>query len=80
MCRSQCQDQVNHVKVLQRGNAIGPDSEEEKLHDLRKTCKMFRYLIELYRPYFDDETVAGMIASRKLNAPKKATSMTNTAA
>ena len=42
-------------RVVQEGNAIGPDSPGEALHDLRKRCKELRYLLELLAPVFPAE-------------------------
>ena len=35
--------------VLVEGRAIGDESPSESLHDLRKTCKRLRYLLEFFR-------------------------------
>ena len=36
-------------RILREGRAIGDDSPPEALHDLRKTCKRLRYLLEFFR-------------------------------
>lgn len=36
-------------RVLNEGGAIGTNDPPERLHDLRKTCKKLRYLMELFR-------------------------------
>ena len=38
-----------HRRILAEGRAIGGDSPAESLHDLRKTCKRLRYLLEFFR-------------------------------
>jgi CHAD domain-containing protein len=37
-------------RVLQRGQAISPESPAEDLHTLRKDCKNLRYALEVYSP------------------------------
>ena len=36
-------------RTLAEGRAIGDDSPSESLHDLRKSCKRLRYLLEFFR-------------------------------
>ena len=36
-------------RILAEGRAIGDDSPAEALHDLRKSCKRLRYLLEFFR-------------------------------
>jgi len=45
-----------HRRVTKRGRSIGPDSQPEALHDLRKRCKELRYLLEIFRPLHDPAT------------------------
>jgi len=52
-------------RVRKEGRAIGPDSESEALHELRKSCKKLRYLIEFFRSLFSDEQTAQLIKALK---------------
>jgi len=37
-----------YKRLIKEGSAIGPQSPAEALHDLRKTCKKFRYQIDFF--------------------------------
>ena len=39
-------------RVIKEGRLIQPDTAPEKLHQLRKTCKKLRYLIEMFRSLY----------------------------
>jgi CHAD domain-containing protein len=52
-------------RALDEGRAIGPDSPAEALHELRKTCKKLRYLMEFFRSLYPREAIAGLIKELK---------------
>jgi CHAD domain-containing protein len=39
-------------RVVRDGRSIGPDSPDERLHELRIECKRLRYLLEFFRPCY----------------------------
>jgi CHAD domain-containing protein len=53
-------------KVLKEGGAIAPESPDEDLHELRKTCKKFRYLMEFFQSYYPSDQIKRLIKSLKL--------------
>ncbi len=54
-----------YQRVLKDGNAIDNDSPAEALHDLRKTCKKLRYLMEFFQSMYDETTINHAIKSLK---------------
>lgn len=38
----------NFQQVIEEGEALGPDSPDEDFHELRKSCKKLRYLLEFF--------------------------------
>ncbi len=54
-----------HRRVLAEGRAIGSGSPAEALHDLRKTCKRLRYLLEFFRDVHPAKPVERAIARLK---------------
>jgi len=44
-------------RVLKQGRAIAPDTPSESIHELRKTCKKLRYLLEFFRLLYPPEEV-----------------------
>lgn len=48
-------------RVISDGNAITALSPDADLHDLRKTCKKFRYLIEFFRDFYPDESIRRLL-------------------
>lgn len=56
-------------KVLRRairaGEAIGVDSPAEDLHELRKTCKKLRYLLEFFQSLYPPQKIARLIRALK---------------
>jgi CHAD domain-containing protein len=52
--------------ILKEGDRITVSSPAEKLHDLRKSCKKFRYLIEFSRNLFQRDQVKSFIKLLKL--------------
>lgn len=55
-----------YKKVLKEGGAIAPESPDEDLHELRKTCKKFRYLMEFFQSYYPNNQIKRLIKSLKL--------------
>ena len=51
--------------ILAEGRAIGDDSPAESLHDLRKSCKRLRYLLEFFRGIHPAKPVERTIARLK---------------
>ena len=54
-----------HRRTLAEGRAITGDSPPEALHDLRKTCKRLRYLLEFFRDVHPAKPVERTIARLK---------------
>lgn len=50
-----------HRRVLNQGRAITPDTPCEVLHDLRKTCKKLRYLMEFFRSLYPADALGRLI-------------------
>lgn len=48
-------------RVLKQGRAIRPDSPAESFHELRKTCKKLRYLLEFFQSLYPPEKVRPLI-------------------
>jgi CHAD domain-containing protein len=55
-----------YKRVLREGAAISEQSHDEELHELRKTCKKFRYLLEFFHDYYADEQIKKLIKTLKL--------------
>jgi CHAD domain-containing protein len=53
-------------RVEREGLSIGPGSPPEDLHELRKTCKKLRYLLEFFSHLFSPNTVARLVGSLKV--------------
>ncbi len=54
-----------HRRVLREGAAIGPDSPADAFHELRKSCKKLRYLLEFFQGLFDPEGVGRLVKELK---------------
>ncbi|WP_305042628.1 CHAD domain-containing protein [Geoalkalibacter sp.] len=52
-------------RVLREGQAIGPQSPPAELHELRKTCKKFRYLMEFFQSLYPAEDIGRLIKALK---------------
>ena len=52
-------------RILAEGRAIGDDSPAEALHELRKSCKRLRYLLEFFRDLHPARPVERTIARLK---------------
>jgi len=48
-------------RILKEGRAITPDSPAEDLHELRKTGKKLRYLMEFFQSLFPDSEIKALI-------------------
>lgn len=55
-----------YQKVLKEGEAITSESPDEDLHELRKTCKKFRYLMEFFQGYYPRNKIKQLIKNLKL--------------
>ena len=51
--------------ALEVGNAITDDSEAEELHELRKTCKKLRYLMEFFQSLYPADKIFELIQALK---------------
>jgi CHAD domain-containing protein len=52
-------------RALKEGRAIRPDSPAESLHELRKTCKKLRYLLEFFRSLYPPDRLKQLIKQLK---------------
>ncbi|MFZ2404016.1 MAG: CHAD domain-containing protein [Methylobacter sp.] len=52
-------------RVLQDGDAITGSSPAEALHDLRKTCKKLRYLMEFFQNLYPEQQIKHLIKNLK---------------
>ena len=52
-------------RVLQEGSVISPLSHAEALHDLRKSCKKLRYLMEFFQSLYAEEQIKQLIKNLK---------------
>ena len=48
-------------RAIKEGRAITQDSPAEALHELRKTCKKLRYLMEFFQSLFPDSEIKALI-------------------
>jgi len=55
-----------YKKILKEGDLITEQSRDEDLHELRKTCKKFRYLIEFFHNYYPDKRINKLLKTLKL--------------
>jgi len=51
--------------ALEEGSAITDDSEAEALHELRKTCKKLRYLMEFFQSLYAENKIRELIQALK---------------
>jgi CHAD domain-containing protein len=52
-------------RILKEGGAITPSSPAENLHELRKTCKKLRYLIEFFQSLYPKQQIKRLIKQLK---------------
>jgi CHAD domain-containing protein len=55
----------NYQRALKEGRAIGAESPAEALHELRKTCKKLRYLLEFFQSLFPPRRIKSPIRALK---------------
>jgi CHAD domain-containing protein len=53
-------------RALKEGKAIHPETPAEALHDLRKTCKKLRYLMEFFQSIYPPEEIKALIKVLKI--------------
>jgi CHAD domain-containing protein len=53
-------------RVRREGQAIRPESPPEELHELRKSCKKLRYLMEFFQSLYPQEEIRGLIRVLKV--------------
>ena len=51
--------------ALEEGNAITDETEAEALHELRKTCKKLRYLMEFFQSLYPVKNIRELIQAMK---------------
>jgi len=51
--------------ALEEGDAIADDSGAEALHELRKTCKKLRYLMEFFQSLYPEKDIRELIQAMK---------------
>jgi len=54
-----------YKRALKEGNAIQDDSPAEDLHELRKTCKKLRYLMELFQSLYGIKAIKPLVKELK---------------
>jgi CHAD domain-containing protein len=54
-----------YQRALNEGRAIGADTPAEALHELRKTCKKLRYLMEFFQSLFPPRRIKSTINALK---------------
>ncbi|MCP5245783.1 MAG: CHAD domain-containing protein [Burkholderiales bacterium] len=54
-----------YKRILQEGSSITPESRDEDLHELRKTCKKFRYLVEFFHVFYPENVVRDLLKTLK---------------
>ncbi len=52
-------------RVRKEGRAIGPDSPPSQFHELRKTCKKLRYLLEFFQSLYPPDAVKKLVRALK---------------
>ena len=55
----------NYKRVLQQGDAITEESPAEALHELRKSCKKLRYLLEFFQSFYPENQIKHFIKNLK---------------
>jgi CHAD domain-containing protein len=55
----------NYKRVLQEGDAINENTPDEALHDLRKSCKKLRYLMEFFQNIYPEQQIKVFIKNLK---------------
>lgn len=54
-----------YKRILKEGGSITPQSHDEDLHELRKSCKKFRYLIEFFQDYYVGKSMKQLLKTLK---------------
>ena len=55
----------NYQRVLREGDAITEESPAEALHELRKSCKKLRYLMEFFQSLYPEQHIKHFIKNLK---------------
>ncbi len=50
-----------YKRILKEGESITPQSPDDDLHELRKTCKKFRYLIEFFEDCYAGQSIKKLL-------------------
>ncbi|WP_455206054.1 CHAD domain-containing protein [Kaarinaea lacus] len=54
-----------YKRVMKEGNAINVESPPEDLHEMRKSCKKLRYLLEFFHNLYDSEKISVLVKALK---------------
>lgn len=52
-------------RIIKSGQRVTDSSPPQELHDIRKTCKKLRYLMEFFQNMYPDKKIASLIKSLK---------------
>lgn len=55
----------SYRKVISEGGVIGDETPAEALHDLRKTCKKLRYLLEFFASLYPQSKINALVKTLK---------------
>ena len=55
-----------YKRILKEGKAIQADSPPEDLHELRKTCKKLRYLLEFFQSLYPKSAIKSLVKALKM--------------
>jgi CHAD domain-containing protein len=53
-------------RVRKEGRAVAPDSPAEELHELRKSCKKLRYLLEFFSSLYPRAQIGALVKMLKV--------------
>lgn len=53
--------QKKYLAILKLGDGITLDASDEAYHDLRKSCKNLRYLLEFFEKFYDDQEIQALL-------------------
>ncbi|MCG8325021.1 MAG: CHAD domain-containing protein [Thiotrichales bacterium] len=54
-----------YSRVIKQGGRIDKDSSDEQVHELRKSCKKLRYMIEFFREFYPGKKISDQIKQLK---------------
>lgn len=62
---SKTHTQAFYKRVLKQGNKITRGSSDQAVHELRKSCKKLRYVMEFFREFYPEKKIAVQIKQLK---------------